>query len=176
MAMWSTYGWPGTGLGASHPSNTPPSRAHSYSAASVEEKTNAALVLVVVAFGPETIVVSGNPPAAVHDHSSIVWPTIPSGLTARTSRMCSPPVRPVSSYGDGQPANGPRSSAHSKVEPLTVEEKTNLAVEPLTSASGPETIVTTGASRSEEHTSELQSQSNLVCRLLLETKMYLNSA
>src|SRR5205085_10439661 len=28
----------------------------------------------------------------------------------------------------------------------------------------------TGASRSEEHTSELQSQSNLVCRLLLEKK------
>src|SRR2546430_17716845 len=26
--------------------------------------------------------------------------------------------------------------------------------------------------RSEEHTSELQSQSNLVCRLLLETKKY----
>src|SRR2546430_12652621 len=29
------------------------------------------------------------------------------------------------------------------------------------------------AYRSEEHTSELQSQSNLVCRLLLETKKYL---
>src|SRR2546430_7959636 len=29
------------------------------------------------------------------------------------------------------------------------------------------------ASRSEEHTSELQSQSNLVCRLLLEKKKYL---
>src|SRR2546430_17337134 len=28
----------------------------------------------------------------------------------------------------------------------------------------------TGARRSEEHTSELQSQSNLVCRLLLEKK------
>src|SRR2546427_5488583 len=28
----------------------------------------------------------------------------------------------------------------------------------------------TGTSRSEEHTSELQSQSNLVCRLLLEKK------
>src|SRR2546430_3978759 len=28
----------------------------------------------------------------------------------------------------------------------------------------------TGAGRSEEHTSELQSQSNLVCRLLLEKK------
>src|SRR2546430_10511312 len=29
---------------------------------------------------------------------------------------------------------------------------------------------TTGSMRSEEHTSELQSQSNLVCRLLLEKK------
>src|SRR2546430_6731164 len=29
---------------------------------------------------------------------------------------------------------------------------------------------TTGDSRSEEHTSELQSQSNIVCRLLLEKK------
>src|SRR2546430_12478914 len=28
--------------------------------------------------------------------------------------------------------------------------------------------------RSEEHTSELQSQSNLVCRLLLEKKKYMN--
>src|SRR2546430_12922764 len=32
-----------------------------------------------------------------------------------------------------------------------------------------------GASRSEEHTSELQSQSNLVCRLLLEKKKLLTS-
>src|SRR2546430_9167449 len=30
------------------------------------------------------------------------------------------------------------------------------------------------AERSEEHTSELQSQSNLVCRLLLEKKKYYN--
>src|SRR2546430_6987216 len=32
----------------------------------------------------------------------------------------------------------------------------------------------TGRDRSEEHTSELQSQSNLVCRLLLEKKKKLN--
>src|SRR5688572_31684072 len=31
-------------------------------------------------------------------------------------------------------------------------------------------LVSTGDDRSEEHTSELQSQSNLVCRLLLEKK------
>src|SRR2546430_7259699 len=34
----------------------------------------------------------------------------------------------------------------------------------------------TGADRSEEHTSELQSQSNLVCRLLLEKKKIDNTA
>src|SRR2546430_11512281 len=33
-------------------------------------------------------------------------------------------------------------------------------------------MVTTGLVRSEEHTSELQSQSNLVCRLLLGKKKY----
>src|SRR2546430_8426658 len=33
-----------------------------------------------------------------------------------------------------------------------------------------ETVVNVGPARSEEHTSELQSQSNLVCRLLLEKK------
>src|SRR2546430_13411906 len=37
--------------------------------------------------------------------------------------------------------------------------------------SGPcDRLGTSAASRSEEHTSELQSQSNLVCRLLLEKK------
>src|SRR5688572_30897547 len=34
----------------------------------------------------------------------------------------------------------------------------------------PTTIITALTCRSEEHTSELQSQSNLVCRLLLEKK------
>src|SRR2546430_8264837 len=33
-----------------------------------------------------------------------------------------------------------------------------------------------GAARSEEHTSELQSQSNLVCRLLLEKKKIIENA
>src|SRR5688572_31249985 len=39
---------------------------------------------------------------------------------------------------------------------------------PVTSPGGPTTACS--RSRSEEHTSELQSQSNLVCRLLLEKK------
>src|SRR2546427_4231999 len=38
-----------------------------------------------------------------------------------------------------------------------------------------EALKLTSALRSEEHTSELQSQSNLVCRLLLEKKKRVNS-
>jgi hypothetical protein len=60
--------------------------------------------------------------------------------------MCSPSGRPDSSYGDGHAAKGPRSSAHSKVESLTVEEKRNRAVPPLISATGPESMVVSGAS------------------------------
>src|SRR2546427_6869734 len=45
-----------------------------------------------------------------------------------------------------------------------------LSVIPFASSSGTSPVCTPTASRSEEHTSELQSQSNLVCRLLLEKK------
>src|SRR5690606_41901075 len=37
-------------------------------------------------------------------------------------------------------------------------------------AAGCETVILTNGCRSEEHTSELQSRENLVCRLLLEKK------
>src|SRR2546430_13654141 len=43
--------------------------------------------------------------------------------------------------------------------------------------SGPvsQVVITTARTRSEEHTSELQSQSNLVCRLLLEKKKHIDN-
>src|SRR2546427_8820397 len=44
------------------------------------------------------------------------------------------------------------------------------AVEARHERAGPHLQVPGEATRSEEHTSELQSQSNLVCRLLLEKK------
>src|SRR2546430_11905987 len=48
---------------------------------------------------------------------------------------------------------------------------------PTSSMSGVGSVIPTARSpRSEEHTSELQSQSNLVCRLLLETKKDLRRA
>src|SRR2546430_7165115 len=43
-------------------------------------------------------------------------------------------------------------------------------IRPETPDLSPSSIIRLTKHRSEEHTSELQSQSNLVCRLLLETK------
>src|SRR2546427_9049267 len=54
---------------------------------------------------------------------------------------------------------------------VTLNEQ--LAVLPVVSVAVQVTVVSPLAkSRSEEHTSELQSQSNLVCRLLLEKKKH----
>src|SRR5687767_2394275 len=146
MARWSTIGCPGTIGPSSQPSKRPKSSEHSYSAGSVELNRNAAVVLGVVAGGPDTIVVSGRPASTVHDHSSGDRSTTPSGVTARASSRCSPSVRFVSSYGFEHAANGPRSSAHSKVEPPTLEEKTKFAVLPLSSPSGPMSMNVSGAS------------------------------
>src|SRR5688572_32248035 len=44
------------------------------------------------------------------------------------------------------------------------------------SPAGAQPMVSADGRRSEEHTSELQSQSNLVCRLLLEKKKYTTSS
>src|SRR5918992_446161 len=129
-------GWPGNGSGpSSQPSNSAPSSEHSNSPGSLDEKTNAALVLVVVCSGPDSIVVSGRFESVVQLHSSGVVSRIPSGVIETTSSMCSPSVSPLTTYGDGQGSNTPRSIAHSKLEPLTVESKRNDAVPPMISAS-----------------------------------------
>src|SRR2546430_2935518 len=61
-----------------------------------------------------------------------------------------------------------RSPSEASLQARSASRRTSLAVR------GESTILSTRAStarrRSEEHTSELQSQSNLVCRLLLEKK------
>src|SRR2546430_2725320 len=56
-----------------------------------------------------------------------------------------------------------RRKSSSKAPNLAIPRRCNIPCDVLRK--------TTHGSRSEEHTSELQSQSNLVCRLLLEKKM-----
>src|SRR2546430_11229265 len=85
------------------------------------------------------------------------------------------------------PERNPATDAVQMIEPrrclVIVSAATAAAIAPATCSSTEESLTSaiarppaarialTGAStRSEEHTSELQSQSNLVCRLLLETK------
>src|SRR2546430_6145990 len=71
-----------------------------------------------------------------------------------------------------------RRPPRSTLFPYTTLFRSPVAVEPRDHASpadrrsrqSPHGPVRAGTDRSEEHTSELQSQSNLVCRLLLEKK------
>src|SRR3989475_9618133 len=58
---------------------------------------------------------------------------------------------------------------------MTTKPKTYKVICMVSLRVGQTTFLTSRqASRSEEHTSELQSQSNLVCRLLLEKKKKIN--
>src|SRR2546430_11528877 len=63
-----------------------------------------------------------------------------------------------------------------RLEPLAdeiigrTERAMRAAIKALTPGAYEYAITSDGFDRSEEHTSELQSQSNLVCRLLLEKK------
>src|SRR5438270_6053159 len=54
-------------------------------------------------------------------------------------------------------------------------EELSMTVAPARTASGAKRFEVPDPARSEEHTSELQSQSNLVCRLLLEKKKKKNT-
>src|SRR2546427_8141458 len=79
-----------------------------------------------------------------------------------------------------------RRPPRSTLFPYTTLFRSHASVAPLRSSLGiePDAIVCLysgnmgakqGLERSEEHTSELQSQSNLVCRLLLEKKKKANT-
>src|SRR2546427_2180511 len=59
---------------------------------------------------------------------------------------------------------------HAGLEDLLSTEREQLARESRGTIGGLADLDHVFAARSEEHTSELQSQSNLVCRLLLEKK------
>src|SRR2546430_11375226 len=64
------------------------------------------------------------------------------------------------SLHDALPICGPALALHGELEVIALPHATELI----------DFIVVPRDKRSEEHTSELQSQSNLVCRLLLEKK------
>src|SRR5262249_62341260 len=81
-----------------------------------------------------------------------------------------PPATSPLSLHDALPICSRASSRTLRPPPKRLASPMNHAV--LTCASSMRSLSATscGASRSEEHTSELQSLTNLVCRLLLEKK------
>src|SRR5438270_7772991 len=66
----------------------------------------------------------------------------------------------------------PISTFRVKTARSIMEKGSSLAIATTTRKRSYPCSPLASASRSEEHTSELQSQSNLVCRLLLEKKKY----
>src|SRR5690606_41495607 len=82
--------------------------------------------------------------------------------TRRSSDLCSWPCPATSPPSPNWPGSPPCTS-HRSPRPTRRPCWTTRPTAPSTRACGPD-------SRSEEHTSELQSRENLVCRLLLEKK------
>src|SRR5688572_31915692 len=62
------------------------------------------------------------------------------------------------------------AASTSRLYPRTARAYQALSIRARSSAASGGSGVNPSSARSEEHTSELQSQSNLVCRLLLEKK------
>src|SRR5437016_9476945 len=74
---------------------------------------------------------------------------------------------PVAAHGHGAP---PASARAGSIVEKQAASRIGAQAEPRTRALGNHFGRGTGHGRSEEHTSELQSLTNLVCRLLLEKK------
>src|SRR5256885_3526353 len=73
---------------------------------------------------------------------------------------------PYTTLFRSQPPSGDRRAGSSNQR----DSATDCQHQPHCSASSPRAVHMTESGRSEEHTSELQSPCNLVCRLLLEKK------
>src|SRR2546430_13352510 len=84
-------------------------------------------------------------------------------------KHCMPSLRSFFFFNDTATTEIYTLSLHDAL-PISTTRAAGSASKLASAASSSATIVRDSALRSEEHTSELQSQSNLVCRLLLEKK------
>src|SRR3989475_8527545 len=80
------------------------------------------------------------------------------------------PTRRSSDLESSRTADRPASTASLRVEAVRLRRGITTVFDGLDLRLDEPRVGLIGDNRSEEHTSELQSQSNLVCRLLLEKK------
>src|SRR5690606_41936723 len=99
-------------------------------------------------------------------HSPAAHPDLHSFPTRRSSDLPRPPSRSITPRSIGSS----RSWRPATSRPPTSTTSRTARWAPSGPASRPPTCSCRRATRSEEHTSELQSRENLVCRLLLEKK------
>src|SRR5436309_14252287 len=88
--------------------------------------------------------------------------------TSLYSILISPYLRHLHSFPTRRSSDLPSSLGTSAAAALP--RKTSLISWPTVSSRAPSARRSAMSSRSEEHTSELQSRENIVCRLLLEKK------
>jgi hypothetical protein len=116
---------------------------------SLEEKLKFAVDDIVVPDGPETIEVLGGvvSPSAlmVQLRPAGEASVLPAASVALTEKACEPTVKELYSRGELQALQGPESSLHWKLEPLSLEEKPKLALVEMVVPGGPERIVVSGA-------------------------------
>src|SRR2546427_4463988 len=95
--------------------------------------------------------------------------TTPQKSSTPEPQVARPPASPT-------PPGGPHAVAPRAFRDVSLEGLKAYLLKNFEQAFVLLTLVATVLIRSEEHTSELQSQSNLVCRLLLEKKKKKNTA
>src|SRR2546427_5569875 len=93
----------------------------------------------------------------------------PAGAQGRAAGLARGPWRPARRPPDSRPIAERNARIGRRAQPLRALPRDNGGLMSSPTSSKPSRPGADEA-RSEEHTSELQSQSNLVCRLLLEKK------
>src|SRR5690606_39723559 len=93
--------------------------------------------------------------------------SVPIRRSSDLPSACSPSSRDSS---NASTSAGPRSTSTPRSSPSPPATSSASPSRPSSSPASSASTPTSGSKRSEEHTSELQSRENLVCRLLLEQK------
>ena len=134
----------------------PPSSRHAkLEAASSALNANVALAEPLGSDGPESTAVSGAVASIVQLRLAGVVSVLPAPSVARTSKVWSPPARPVYSSGLEQALQLPPSRRHANVEPPSSALNASVAVVWFVEAGGPESIVVAGAVESSTYASPL---------------------
>jgi hypothetical protein len=115
----------------------------------VKLKLDEALLLGLL--GAAVTVVSGAAVSTVQVKVAGLASVLPAGSVARTLKVCEPSARPVYGCGLVQAEKPPPSSWQAKVEPGSLEVKSNAALAEAVSAGGFEVIVVFGATASTVH-------------------------